>query len=156
MLLSFGQMIKVTREDLGLSRSELAKRIKRSGSFVKDMETGSFTAPRKVVIQRLSEALGLNFKLLWEIAWRERQLNYLLKEGLNPWEMVTFKETLSPDQKEWIRRNPDILKRSPYSELVLWNGIDAAKKLLFLGLDAKVNPASDMLLLTFPEGGFQG
>ena len=54
--MSFGDQLKKRREELGLSRSELADRLGVSRSAVGNYETG-VSAPKEEVLLRLFDAL---------------------------------------------------------------------------------------------------
>jgi len=144
-------MVKVARLDRGVSQSELAMKIKRSNGFVKEMEQDWFGAPSKLVVERICNVLGLNFSVMWEVAWRERMFRVMRNEGIDPWSVVTFKENLTEDQKAWIRKNPDILERQPYSSMVQWNGKEVVKRLNLEGFPWKRDRSGKSpVILGFP------
>ena len=66
--MSFGEQLRKRREELGISRAELADRLGVSRSAIGNYETG-VSAPKEEVLLRLFDALGVD-------AWRQ----WLLEE----------------------------------------------------------------------------
>ena len=64
--MSFGDQLKKRREELGLSRSELADRLGVSRSAVGNYETG-VSAPKEEVLLRLFDALHVEPNYLYQI-----------------------------------------------------------------------------------------
>ena len=67
--MSFGDQLKKRREELGLSRSELADRLGVSRSAVGNYETG-VSAPKEEVLLRLFDALHVEPNYLYRDAYR--------------------------------------------------------------------------------------
>ena len=67
--MSFGDQLKKRREELGLSRSELADRLRVSRSAVGNYETG-VSAPKEEVLLRLFDALHVEPNYLYRDAYR--------------------------------------------------------------------------------------
>ena len=67
--MSFGDQLKKRREELGLSRSELADRLGVSRSAVGNYETG-ISAPKEEVLLRLFDALHVEPNYLYRDAYR--------------------------------------------------------------------------------------
>ena len=67
--MSFGDQLKKRREELGLSRSELADRLGVSRSAVGNYETG-VSAPKEEVLLRLFDALHVEPNYLYREAYR--------------------------------------------------------------------------------------
>ena len=63
----FGQVIRDRRRRLGLTRQEVARRIKTSTPFFGHLESGERTPPDKV-LRRLAHALGLDRRELFILA----------------------------------------------------------------------------------------
>jgi len=122
MLVSFGRMIKFSRKEMNLSRSEFGKRIGKSEKFVEDMEETLLSAPSKAIVKRIAEVVDLHFEMLWQIAGAERFFKFMESEGMNPFNTVLLKKEISLDQRVWIHRKPEVLDCPPYSDLVLFDG----------------------------------
>lgn len=67
--MSFGEQLRKRREELGLSRTELAQRLGVSRSAVGNYETG-VSAPKEEVLLRLFDALGVEPNYLYRDAYR--------------------------------------------------------------------------------------
>jgi len=63
LLLVFRENIRIIREDLDISQSELARRVNRSPGYVCDIEHGR-RKPNLTTLAILAEALGVNPSLL--------------------------------------------------------------------------------------------
>lgn len=59
----FRRNVRVLREDIGISQSELARRVERSPGYVCDIEHGR-RRPNLTTVAVLAEALGVNPFLL--------------------------------------------------------------------------------------------
>ena len=57
--MSFGEQLRKRREELGISRAELADRLGVSRSAIGNYETG-VSAPKEEVLLRLFDALGVD------------------------------------------------------------------------------------------------
>ena len=67
--MSFGEQLRKRREELGISRVELAGRLGISRSAVGNYETG-VSAPKEEVLLRLFDALGVDPNYLYRDAYR--------------------------------------------------------------------------------------
>ena len=67
--MSFGEQLRKRREELGISRAELAGRLGISRSAVGNYETG-VSAPKEEVLLRLFDALGVDPNYLYRDAYR--------------------------------------------------------------------------------------
>lgn len=67
--MSFGEQLRKRREELGISRAELADRLGISRSAVGNYETG-VSAPKEEVLLRLFDALGVDPNYLYRDAYR--------------------------------------------------------------------------------------
>ena len=67
--MSFGEQLRKRREELGISRAELADRLGVSRSAIGNYETG-VSAPKEEVLLRLFDALGVDPNYLYRDAYR--------------------------------------------------------------------------------------
>ena len=67
--MSFGEQLRKRREELGISRAELAGRLGISRSAVGNYETG-VSAPKEEVLLRRFDALGVDPNYLYRDAYR--------------------------------------------------------------------------------------
>lgn len=78
--MSFGDQLKKRREELGLSRSELADRLGVSRSAVGNYETG-VSAPKEEVLLRLFDALHVEPNYLYRDAYRGGERGSATRSG---------------------------------------------------------------------------
>jgi transcriptional regulator with XRE-family HTH domain len=62
---TFGQRMRRTREALGISQLELAKKVGVSAQYVNDMERGRRKMPRPAIAQKIAETLLWPLPYIW-------------------------------------------------------------------------------------------
>lgn len=73
VLLVFRKNIRIMRDDLGISQSELARRIARSASYVCDIERGRRN-PNLTTVALFAEALGCTPPVLLSLSLAARKV----------------------------------------------------------------------------------
>ncbi|MCE5267232.1 MAG: helix-turn-helix domain-containing protein [Planctomycetaceae bacterium] len=71
LLSLFRRNMRLLREELGISQSELARRIGRKPGYICDMERGR-RAPNLATLALIAEGLGLNPSVLISTALRKK------------------------------------------------------------------------------------
>ena len=87
---SFGTFVREKRLDLGLGQRELAQKIGIAASYLNDIEKENRTAPKSIIINKLSVLLKVNLNDLIDLA------------GIS-------KGEVPPDISEYIQNNPNLI-----------------------------------------------
>ena len=74
LLRVFQENVRIMRDDLGISQSELARRIGRSPGYVCDIEHGR-RKPNLTTVALFAEALGVNASLLLSTAMATHRID---------------------------------------------------------------------------------
>ena len=90
MYKKFGSFIRESRIQAGLGQRELAKKIGVAASYLNDIEKNKRSAPKLIVIKKLSLILNIELNLLNDLAGNS-------------------KKSLAPDIIEYIEKNPNIV-----------------------------------------------
>ena len=86
---SFGLLIRETRIKQGFSQRDLAGKIGVAPSYLNDIEKEKRSAPKQIVIKKISKLLKININTLNDLA------------GIS-------KGSVAPDIKEYIDSNPRV------------------------------------------------
>ena len=102
--MSFGNQMKKRREELGLSRAEMAERLNVSASAISNYENG-LSFPKEDVILRLFDALKTDSNTLFQDSFR--YADWMLTRSEK--QMLEQYRGLSPSGKEAVRSVVDTL-----------------------------------------------
>ena len=86
----FGSLIRKLRIEREIGQRELANKIGIAASYLNDLEKGKRSAPKQIVIKKLSKLLKIDIHKLNDLA------------GIS-------KGNVAPDIKEYIQNNPNIV-----------------------------------------------
>jgi len=86
----FGSLIRKLRIEREIGQRELANKIGIAASYLNDLEKGKRSAPKQIVIKKLSKLLKIDIRKLNDLA------------GIS-------KGNVAPDIKEYIQNNPSIV-----------------------------------------------
>ena len=86
----FGSLIRKLRIEREIGQRELANKIGIAASYLNDLEKGKRSAPKQIVIKKLSKLLKIDIRKLNDLA------------GIS-------KGNVAPDIKEYIQNNPNIV-----------------------------------------------
>ena len=86
----FGSLIRKLRIEREIGQRELANKIGIAASYLNDLEKGKRSAPKQIVIKKLSKLLKIDIHKLNDLA------------GIS-------KGNVAPDIKEYIQNNPSIV-----------------------------------------------
>jgi transcriptional regulator with XRE-family HTH domain len=70
--LTFGQSVRVRREETGRSLRSVAQEAGISAAYLSDIELSRRQPPPAAMVRKLAKALGVDTDSLQRIAWRER------------------------------------------------------------------------------------
>jgi L-glutamine-phosphate cytidylyltransferase len=87
---SFGPYIRKLRINLNITQRDLAKRVGIAPSYLNDLEKEKRSAPKLVVIKKISNILKTNFNQLSDLAGNS-------------------KKEIAPDLSDFIQKNPNIV-----------------------------------------------
>ena len=92
-VVKFGQFLRKLRIKQGLGQRELATKIGIAPSYFNDIEKEKRSAPKQIVIKKISKILNINIDTLNDLA------------GIS-------KGNVAPDINEYIKNNPSIVSFS--------------------------------------------
>jgi transcriptional regulator with XRE-family HTH domain len=101
IFLKFGEMIKERRIDLGMTMTEVAKKIEISVPFVSDLEKGNRLLSNAETYDKLVDVLGLEEKkweLLYLLCLERNNIELYMIDGL-----LHGKTNLGENDKEYMR-----------------------------------------------------
>lgn len=102
--MTFGQYLKMMRNEQGLSSKELGSAIGTTGQYITQMEQGKIKAPNKKMAYLIAAALKASPVELWGIAALERYHQWCSREGIEPENALTFFQAADFDRKKAEKR----------------------------------------------------